>query len=161
MKSILPLLVLSTQLMAADPFISQKDGELKCFGREYSEAHMDKHPKQNVKQIKLKLEKKDPESNLHGVLSVEATLRGKENTFKTYRAEFICLSEEKDRCLIECDGGSVELKKEGDRLTLKNKGFVLQGGCGDEEENFKWLNDEAKGDDIFYTYELRSEFCQK
>jgi len=145
---------------AAQPFLGLKEEQAVCFGREYSAEHMEKHPDQTVEKMRLKFVKKDG----FIYLDIEASLLGTKNQYINYRAPMGCYEAENGsfQCGIDCDGGSVglQVKDNGDRVVLKNNGFVLDGGCGEEERNLVWLNNIPKGDDVFYTYKLRSEFCQ-
>ena len=68
-----------------------------------------------------------------------------------------------DRCSVECDGGSANVSLQIDgHLILKNNGFAIQGGCGDDsEEDGVLLKPSEGGDDKFKMTKLPSAFCQK
>jgi hypothetical protein len=156
---ILALFLLPLGAPAASVFDSVTAAQPVCYGREYSEVAMKSRPKQTVQKIQAKLEK-DTEYK-QNILHIEITLKGAKNRFKNYRAMLFC--DQNDECFVECDGGSAKLSRLVDgRLQLKNNGFVIEGGCGGEdEEDGVMLPAEPGGDDIFRLSKLPSAFCQK
>ncbi len=142
-------------------FSEVKENEPTCFGREYSTEHMEKNTKQTVKKIRVKMVKDltMPEFPSE-YLDVEIALKGEKNFHKTYRSYLICNSEE-GQCYVECDGGRVKAwgAKSGEFL-FENLGFVIQGGCGGEEEETKFLKATKGGDDVFRLTKLPSQYCQ-
>ena len=128
-----------------------------CFGREYSAGHLRAHPLQKVKLLRAKLSKQaDTDGNF---LEVEAVLKGDANRFKLFRQFFVCMDD--GTCAVECDGGSVRLAGLRDGgLTLRNNGFVLEGGCdGDNEKGTVFLDNKPGGDDLFRLSRLPHEYC--
>ena len=152
-----------------------------CYGREYSTQHIVNTPKQTVKKMRIKVEQSPYDiENGSLFLLIEAEViteksewedaEGK-TTFnmisKPYKTSMACgqLDPEKLECAIDCDGGSAKitwnLKTVGNEVLFHNNGFVLYGGCGEEDiDNSIWLDNVRGGDDVFKLYKLRSEFCQ-
>lgn len=143
-------------------FAALKAGEPACYGREYSTEHLEKHPKQTVRSFRAKLVKDatDPDF-LNQYIEVEAVLKGEKNYYKLYRSFLVC-DPARGECGVECDGGTIKVSgdKEG-KLRIENKGFLLEGGCGGEEESDSVeLKPTPNGDDVFQLYKLPTEFCQ-
>lgn len=179
MKTLLVLLVVLSGAFAygESPLKRVQKESAVCYGREYSKAHLDKNTKQSVKSMKIKLFD-HPENPGQISLDVDVILK-KEfkyddytyEEFKPYRSGLVCYSttDKLIKCSIDCDGGSLEItwdaKKNADNsVTLINKGFVVYGGCGEEDENGEpldshWLEATKGGDDIFKLYLLPKEFC--
>lgn len=161
-KTLIGLLsLLSQQALAVSPSVFDKvtSEQPVCYGREYSEALLKTRPKQTVQKIQAKF-LKDKEYS-QNIMTVEITLKGKANFYKTYRSMLFC--DKSDRCFVECDGGSASVSLQADgRVVLKNHGFAIQGGCGgeDEEEGIL-LPPTVGGDDRFTMTRLPSAFCQK
>lgn len=148
------LLALILVLSSTQTFAKSKD--LSCYGREYNNEHMARHPKQTVQKIQAKFET-EVEYNTP-FLALEITLKGDNNQYKNYRAAFIQI--EGNRWGIECDGGTVttEFNKKGN-LVLINNEFVIESEC-DGEEVTTILAALKGGDDVFEMVPLPSEFCQ-
>lgn len=149
----------STAPKLADVFKDVTYAQPKCYGREYSRAELQAHPKQTVEQIKAKLIKysADPQMNSAG-LKIEVRLKGEEGT--NYRAEFSCFENAgQTMCAIECDGGSVTVAEfDQTKMTLNSNGFTVYGGCGEEGET-KFLDALKGGDDIFKLQALPQAYC--
>lgn len=130
-----------------------------CYGREYSRSHLESHPQQRVQKIRAKFEAPVFGEDQAQWMSVEVTLRGQENTYVNYRNTFFCA--DSGQCGIDCDGGSVSLSlmTSGD-LLINNHGFVLEGGCGAEEDDYVYLERTEGGDDIFRLVRLPVDYCQ-
>jgi hypothetical protein len=126
-----------------------------CFGRVYDRAHLASHPRQKVTSIHIlrslaerkEAENWQPNSRAENIkkfredgqtdVSAFVNFRDRRGTFHN---SLICNKENKDGvgCYIECDGGSFNLKRESaNALLLKNNGFVLVGGCGEDVEEGK------------------------
>jgi len=146
-------------LAATSVFTDVTPDQPVCYGREYNSSVLKARPLQTVQKIQAKLIK-DAEFN-QNILSLEITLKGKANLFKNYRSLLFC--DKDDYCYVECDGGSANLKIQSDgTLLITNNGFVIQGGCGGEdEEDGILLKRTEGGDDLFKLFKLPKEFCQK
>jgi hypothetical protein len=75
---------------------------------------------------------------------------------ETLYNSLICNKEGKDgvECYIECDGGSFNLKRQNaSTILMKNNGFVLKGGCGEEPEDGKDVRFEPGADDKVFLLE--------
>jgi hypothetical protein len=137
-----------------------------CYGREYAAKHMEAHPLQTVRQLRLKFFK-DEHSGDSVVLSINAEIK-RGDIYKPYATGMGCTpnrSGSKLECFIDCDGGRAKvnlgLRQNADEITFINEGFVMYGGCGEETDEMIWLNATRGGDDIFKLYQLRKEYCQK
>ncbi len=162
----LGLLVLAQAVFAKTP-AEVTYGEPQCYGREYTNAHMQKTPLQTVKKMDVKFYKyNQTEEGI--LLDVTAQIK-KDDVYKQYSTSMYCTSESATslRCGIECDGGSAtitwDVKTVGNEILLKNNGFVMYGGCGEDvsEEDMIWLEDLKGGDDVFKLYALPAEYCQQ
>ena len=157
MKFLMILMLLTSQIAFAEDIV--KSNELRCYGREYSSAHLKSHPKQTVQKIQVKFEnEKEFNSNW---MKLEVTLKGEENEYINYKAFFVSTGL-KNTWGIECDGGRVtaSLNNKGN-LVLKNEGFILKGGCsGDDDSKDVYLESIEGGDDTFELVRLPRAFCQ-
>lgn len=137
-----------------------KPGQPVCYGREYPKAHLEKKSAQKVEQIKIKLwTRSDSEG---GYMNVEARLKNQQGI--NFHNEFVCQDENgKAYCYIECDGGKVKIAEASkEKFVIVNEGFVLRGGCGDEEstdEKIVMLESAPNGDDVFQLYPLPAAYC--
>lgn len=151
-----------------------------CFGREYSEAHMNKNTLQTVKKMTLKFSKDDVGGGY--MMNIDAQIKktefvtlddGTQETnvlYKPYTSGMYCQVDGKTslNCFIDCDGGTAavswEVATAKNEITFTNKGFQLYGGCGEDEldsSNWIWLDPAKGGDDVFKMYALPSQYCQK
>jgi hypothetical protein len=134
-----------------------------CFGGGYSLQHLQSNPAQKVKQIRVKIAKQAEAGDDVSFLHVDAVLRSDPSNHKPWHAFFIC-DNSSGRCAVECDGGSVNLWGYSDgTLGVKNNGFVLHGGCGEEEQEIAktiFLDATKGGDDLFRLARLPSESCK-
>jgi hypothetical protein len=124
-----------------------------CFGRVYDGAHLSAHPKQRVTSFHLAREFREDrnlefeptpaqelkdQDGTDGRVNVSAYVRFRDRK-GVYSNALSCAKDDKTvRCMIDCDGGSFNLKPAGQSLLLENEGFVVVGGCGaseDEQEN--------------------------
>jgi hypothetical protein len=163
----------SEEIAAQSPF-DTLSAQPVCYGREYSAKHMESHPLQTVKQLKLKFYRDEYTNDTSAILEVKADLKrevkekdsGETYTvIKPYHTGMGCTLEGGSvNCAIDCDGGSAsatwDMKKSGAEITFVNKGFVMFGGCGEEGETI-WLDPKKGGDDVFQLYQLPKEFCQQ
>jgi hypothetical protein len=147
-----------------DFFASVTTQQPQCYGREYSTPHLEKNLKQSVRAIRAKLIKA-PEDGTR-TIEIQTQLLGEKNFYKIYRSYLVCPGSKAEgmdpnTCIIECDGGSAKISGDGTgKLLLTNQGFVLQGGCGSEEEETVFLKPTSGGDDKFLLSPLPKEFCQ-
>lgn len=160
----------------ANPIQSATMDQPVCFGREYSEKHMNlaKNSKQTVKRFLLKFQKFEWSGDNSAMLDIEAKIkRGTEqingethNTYKNYTSGMGCSIRNANEisCGIDCDGGSAKIRwklsEKNKKISFINEGFVMVGGCGDEGEEHIWLEAIKGGDDVFELYALPQEFCQ-
>ncbi len=180
MKSVFALVFLVSTSVFAAPVSSVTVDQPVCFGREYSQAHMNKTPQQTVKKLFVKF-KKYSKDDLYYIMDVNADIK-KESvsknddgtkdvyvTYKPYRNGMVCdrATSTSLNCYIECDGGSAAVSwtasEDGKVITLTNNGFQLYGGCGEDENDMNnWIYLEATkgGDDVFKLYALPQEYCQ-
>lgn len=159
----------------ASPFDSLTKDHPVCFGREYSTAHMAAHPLQTVKLLKLKFYKDEFAGSETSYLDIKAEIKREQTdkesgekftVFKPYSSGMSCfLKNDRLNCNIDCDGGSAKVAwnvtQKGNEVLFKNEGFVLVGGCGEDETDTIWLDPKKGGDDVFRLFALPSEFCQQ
>jgi hypothetical protein len=109
-----------------------------CFARTYDAAHLAKHPKQKVTDIKFHLayhrhdpDEGYPEGQRNYYFALLAKRRG-ESQFATAFGE--CSTYEgKIRCGVDCDGGGVNIEKAGEGLGISfgdSWGISLTNECG-------------------------------
>lgn len=163
------LIFASLTVFAKSPMEPLAEGRPACFEREYSAAHMNKHPLQTVKNMKLKffIEPDWPEQLL---LNVNVLLKSPDKPqYDPYKTSMFCYNVKKNslECAIECDGGRIEVtwkshKQADGSILLINHGFVVYGGCGEFDEDGepvegRWLAPIKGGDDIFRLHPVQ---CQ-
>lgn len=115
---------------AADPVLG-------CFYRDYSTAHLAKHPAQVVDEIVLSLHRVG-ESDIFGTLWVQTANQGHAGRAgrggRLFRQFLLCWKESGTlNCAVECDGGSMTVTKAtGDSLTFRTDYLLVGGeeGCG-------------------------------
>ncbi len=161
------ILLSSPAAFAASPYFSFEQvvnqatpTQPVCYGREYSESHLAQNRAQTVKKLRAKIVKSADAGEGYTLLKIDAELKGEKNLFKVWRATMFCQNSS-GHCSIECDGGSVNLRGDSrnGNLLLTNNGFVLEGGCEEEEGNTVFLSPTKGGDDLFSLKRLPSEFC--
>lgn len=135
-------------------------GGALCFGKSYSASHLASraHRSQTVKDIKVKLSI----DNTFGTSNmIEIMVKQKNAPAKKLRQAMTCMeSEGKVHCAVDCDGGSVEIAAlEEGQLTIVNNGFILKGGCGEEEDETVYLRNLRGGDDVFVLNEAPMSTC--
>lgn len=144
-----------------------------CYGRDYTQAHMDAHPLQSVQQLRLMFYRlADAPETLF--MDVQAKLlrpargsakAGQTQILKNFKSEMMCNESGNSlKCFIDCDGGSAEIRwnvhNVRREITFENQGFVLEGGCGDERE-LVILEPRQGGDDIFKLSAIPAASCQR
>lgn len=148
-NSVLFLSVLvAGNVVLANPFEGVTETRPACFTRTYSDTHLKDHKLQTVKTMDVKLSRNDND-NLNLIEVKVLRTDG-----KRYKTALAC--DEKGFCFIDCDGGSAKITKAGQGLQLLNNGFIMQGGCGEEEETI-YLESKPGGDDVFF---LNSTQCK-
>lgn len=165
-------LLTSLNVFAQDPS-TVTYGKPLCYGREYSTNHMKDHPKQTVKKMRIKFSRSRDEVGIlmdvqAGILQTPLDPQSDFDIVKPYENTMYCASSSPTslECGIDCDGGHAtvqwDVKTVNDELILKNEGFVLYGGCGDEQEgDMIWLAPQLGGDDVFKLKALPAEYCQQ
>lgn len=172
------VLFLSSNVFAAS-VQSVTESQPVCFGREYSQAHMDKTPLQTVKKMSVKFRKTEPGAD-YLIMDIEASVKTTKTetydgetftheVYKSYKNGMVCNKTRQTtmECYIECDGGRAGITWDAatasQKITFMNSGFMLYGGCGEGEEdmdNWLWLESVKGGNDIFNLYALPPEYCQ-
>lgn len=138
-----------------------------CYTRSYDPAHLAAHPKQTVREIKVKLKLgtfPGYEADAQYMVGIQVK-RVNEN--KRWTNNITCMdSDEGVRCTVDCDGGSVNLVERstsvaGGSLILKNNGVLLYGGCGEDSEDIEtiFLTAEPNGDDVFNLRQADAAVC--
>ena len=175
----LAIFAFTTNALAASP-ATVGFGQPQCYGREYSEAHMQSNTLQTVKKMDVKFYKYAPNEPVV-LMQVNAQIKrsktvtnedGSTETYdviKPYANTLVCDAAGKTQlnCYIECDGGSAtvswDVKTVNKQLTFTNKGFIMYGGCGEDvdENDWVWLDNKKGGDDVFKLYALPAEYCQQ
>ncbi|MBX3022372.1 MAG: hypothetical protein KF799_11930 [Bdellovibrionales bacterium] len=131
-----------------------------CFARAYDKRHLAAHPKQSVRQIKVKLKVMSFEGIPRPlpIIALQVLRKGENRTWtnnincQDYGQGVICG--------VECDGGSVSvLKRDRATLVLKNNGVLLYGGCGAQDADTIFLEGKKGGDDLFALPQVSPEIC--
>lgn len=170
MKTFLMLILLVSTPAFAAPWAGLSKNNSLCYGREYTEAHMAKHPLQTVKTMKVRIDAPDEELNsgllMYIDLKLKRTTTDGFDFLKPYHSGMFCNQEGNNLfCGIECDGGSAvvswSVKDNGKTITFRNNGFVVYGGCGEDVEESEYLEAAKGGDDVFVLYKLPQEYCAK
>lgn len=125
--------------VSANPFEGVTEKDSKCFARTYTKQELAAHKLQTVKQMTVKLGRR-MDLNIIDV-------RVLRTNNKRYKAALACNDE--GSCWIDCDGGSATLKLAGNALQFTNNGFIMQGGCGEDEKEIIFLESKPGGDDVF------------
>ena len=161
MKNLSPLFLAAFFATSADAstFAGVRQEEPKCFEQKYSDKQLARRPKQSVSAMKITLLRKNADryGDAMNFIDIKLRLRGKKHVGKVYSAEMICEGDR--RCMIECDGGSVELARTAKGLILKSNGFVIRGACGEGEIAPIFLKARRDGDDVFALTPTKS--CQQ
>jgi hypothetical protein len=126
-------------------FVRPVPGERVCFARNYSAAHLAKHPKQMVSSIKFFLtyfkhepDEDEPQGYRSYIYRLAVQLRGRPG--KTFKAVGDCLpGDGVIHCSVECDGGGVQVswrkKPETILVDLRETGHIRLASCGGEDED--------------------------
>lgn len=158
----LPILTLAEDRISYSEVLSQASAAQPiCFGREFSSAHLDAHPRQLVKEIRAKIVKDPTAVADYNYIEINAVLKGEKNFYKLYRAYLVC-DAAAGECAVECDGGKIKVAgfKDGS-LEIVNEGFLLEGGCGAAPSAKSLvLKPSRGGDDVFHLDRLPNSFCQ-
>jgi hypothetical protein len=138
-------LALLTNTTLAEPVGDLAHGKPVCFERQYSAQHMQTHPQQTVRDIQMTLFRQANPRDKTIYMNLKLNVAG-----KPYETFMLCDSVNGGlSCAVECDGGHAEIQFTDTKdLHFINKRFVVYGGCeGDEEP--KWMEPTANGDDAF------------
>jgi hypothetical protein len=167
------MLVLGWPAAQAQTRIFTADQEA-CYGRVYDRAHLAKHPQQKVTSLHIwrSLGERREAENWQPNQREEAikTFRESGNTlvsaYVTFRDRsgyfynsLYCGPGETNRiiCAIDCDGGSFSLEQSRENsVLLRNNGFVLIGGCGEEVEDSKTVFFSPGQDDKVFRLDRKS-----
>jgi len=141
---------------AAQPVPSGEEGELSnflppvpgtriCFSRRYDADHLKAHPKQKVTELELRLAyyrhppaEDLPKGQNNYYFALFAKLRGSSGKLQSFGE---CTANgDAISCMVECDGGGIEVKRRPDKKVLiyfaSDIGRIRMAGCdGDEEGN--------------------------
>lgn len=141
-----------------------------CYGRVYDQAHLSKHPRQKVTSLYVWRSVEDrKEAENYTARKAEDQPEGfgvdAYVTFRDRRGNFQNSlwcggpgddSKGKNRCSIDCDGGSFVLEQDNaNSMLLRNNGFVLIGGCGDDVEESKTVYFDPGADDKVFRLERK------
>lgn len=135
------LIAALTAMQVAAPALAQNpstegDPTFMCFARAYTADHMAEHPGQRVAEIQVMLEHAPYDDRSYYNATIRAMLVDRYGAF--FANSGSCQETEEGilDCGIECDGGQFEIRMSDDgTATLLNRqyGFVLFGGCGEED----------------------------
>ncbi len=107
-------------------------GDTICFGRIYSDAHLQANPQQLARSLVLELTQWKESVGLNFWVKVELADDG----LHSWWSSGACNEDDKGViCAVDCDGGSFHLADAKDGgLLLKNdtNGLVVQMSCGEE-----------------------------
>ena len=138
---------------------------LGCFTRTYDSAHLAQHPDQLITAVKLRIymPPPDPEyapssANVYW-FTAKFRLRGRS---KTMHAGGVCRGEASDlHCVVECDGGGVDLVIRNDRATMRlDRIRVVECGEVDDETNGEDLTG-GKDDRVFRLDRVEPAVCNE
>lgn len=142
-----------------------------CFGRVYDAAHLARHPAQTVTSLFVyhALQARKSAENWTAQAAADAMQSFKEQgsvnvsafvTFRDRKGRFHndlnCRLDDtgRTRCGIDCDGGQFTLERDGTQnVLLRNEGFVLIGGCGEEVEQSETVYFSPGADDKVFRLE--------
>ena len=132
-----------------------------CYTRTYSAEHLRQNPDQTVRQLAIRF----TESNGEHYASVRVLFR---DTDRVYTEGLVCWQPKAGEhgnafigCAIECDGGYFTARHRGSDAILVETGFgfVVSGGCGDDDEDLRWVKDRGASKTVFKLYETALATC--
>jgi hypothetical protein len=140
-----------------------------CFVRRYSAAHLARHPRQNVTEVRLLVtaETVPEDKHLNYSLAVHATVRSKERFETSAGCGHAEMSETQPgtvtiACSVGCEGGgaiAVDLIAAGKPATIHLDGArVAHVGRTDEEAN---PLDLGGGDGVFHLFRVSLSECRE
>ena len=131
-KSVMRVVIITALLLVA---MSAQAEEL-CYGREYSAAHLAKHPDQLVTAMQLKIYD-EPKFTPPKGWAIKVFKRGRKDAVL---AAGLCGEAQRPgrshlHCFGECDGGSFEVQFTGtNEMLLRLDRLRVSSECGGEEE---------------------------
>jgi hypothetical protein len=139
----------------ANPLDSLSKDKPVCFGHHYTATEIQSRPKQTVRELKLQFHVDEYSTAQTPLLHISANLKKSNGKIGRYRNDMLCTADSEGvQCSVECDGGSAEIKWAREitdgSVEFVNKGFVLYGGCDEEDETKTvFLTPTANGNDMF------------
>lgn len=136
-------------------------GETVCYGRIYSDVHLQKNPDQLARSLVLELTRWKEYEGLNFWVKVELVDDGLHNWWSTGA----CNEDDKGViCAVDCDGGSFHLadaKDGGLLLKNDNEGFIVQMECGEEmpEQPAITRLPADKANSLYKLVRLPDDFC--
>lgn len=162
------LIVPSVQALdTAQAFESALAGP-RCFTRTYTKAEVSSHLKQTVSSITAQVRYwKSKNTREVGTPILDIAVRFKDEPRGIYGQSMSCINSKDDTtgknrvlCYVDCDGGSVDIAEiDSDKITLKNNGVLVRGGCGSNKK-MRNLESVPGGDDIFVLHNTRLNACR-
>ena len=106
----------------------------QCYKRVYSDAHLKKNANQSVREMRLRMPS-DPEGFASAWVKFRDSSRVYEQSFNCYIVDDPEMPDATRSCSVDCDGGFFFFRPRDDgSVLLTTFGFIVSGGCGEEEE---------------------------
>lgn len=156
-KALLSILLAS---VAVDPAIA-----IECYTRNYTAAHLAKHPHQTVTTMSLIVGKSANYTDPYTAL-ISLQRRGSQKVLSTgLGCTKMSGNQGMMSCSVDCDGGSFDLKRatDGSHLHLYlHTPLALSDGCGlsdDDEDSYEIL-EPGLDDQVFRLNRANAEACE-
>lgn len=132
-----------------------------CWARDYSDAHLAKHPDQVVRQMVVLFEgQADGPGELGQTAGVEVFFR---DDPRPWSNGFYCPPDAEGGalCAIDCDGGAFVVSwRDVDTILLKTNGFVVGVHCdGEEEPKTRNVSDTGAAETVFLLRRTGIDAC--
>ena len=102
------------------------------YARTYDKAHLAAHPDQLIRAVRLSIIPPNAEHPEAPWFNLQFELRGRSRPLRT--TGFCLRDGDGLRCVVECDGGGVNLTTRGDHVIMRldSRGIRVTAACGEE-----------------------------
>ncbi len=135
----------------------------QCYVRTYSDEHLRKNPNQVVRDIRMILPDV-PTEFASAIVKFRDSPRSFQQGFNCYVADDPKYPDAFLYCSVDCDGGTFVARQPGDDrrsiLVTTPWGFIVSGGCGEEEEETRNVLDKDADGTTFKLYQAELSECR-
>lgn len=132
-----------------------------CYVRDYSPEHLRKNPDQVVARMQIRfIEGEDRYAD------VKVRFRDSDRLFSQgmncYDDNGEIYKDGVLSCSVDCDGGTFVMRPRGDDAVLISTpwGFIVSGGCGEEDEDIRNVLDRGAESTTFKLYRKELQACE-